>query len=164
MDYQATYRSALGPVILASDGECLTGVWFQGQKYAPRSLDGSDDARELPVFQVTVEWLERYFSGKQPGETPPLRLTGSEFQREVWAVLRDIPYGQTRTYGDIACELAERREGGKMSARAVGGAVGHNPISILVPCHRVLGAGGQLTGYAGGIERKTALLKLEGAI
>lgn len=163
MRYRETFRSPLGTVTLASDGDSLTGLWFEGQRYYPGALEQESEEKDLPVFREVRAWLERYFSGKDPGPLPPLRVAGTDFQKEVWAVLRAIPYGQTRTYGDIARELARRRGLPQMSARAVGGAVGRNPISILVPCHRVVGANGSLTGYAGGVERKVALLKLEGA-
>lgn len=163
MRYRETFRSPLGTVTLASDGDSLTGLWFEGQRYYPGGLEQESEEKDLPVFREVRDWLEGYFSGKDPGPLPPLRAEGTGFQKEVWTVLRAIPYGQTRTYGDIARELARRRGLVQMSARAVGGAVGRNPISILVPCHRVVGASGSLTGYAGGLERKTALLKLEGA-
>lgn len=165
MRYTAEYMSPLGAVTLASDGEALTGLWFRGQKYYPLRLDGARaEGKDLPVFRQTVEWLDLYFSRRDPGFTPPLRFAGSPFQKEVWTILTAIPYGSTRTYGDIARELASGRGVPRMSARAVGGAVGKNPISILVPCHRVVGSDGSLTGYAGGIGRKTELLRLEGAL
>ncbi len=163
MRYRETFSSPLGSVILASDGDSLTGLWFEGQRYCPGGLEGERGEGDLPVFRQVRAWLERYFSGKDPGPLPPLRLEGTDFQKEVWTLLRAIPYGQTRTYGDIARELARRRGLPRMSAQAVGGAVGRNPISILVPCHRAVGANGRLTGYAGGVERKAALLKLEGS-
>lgn len=148
---------------MAADGEALTGLWFEGQKYYALYLDKEHEEKDLPVFQQAKEWLNIYFSGKDPDFTPPLRFTGSAFQNEVWAILAAIPYGKTRTYGDIAQELAQKRGLPRMSAQAVGGAVGKNEISIIVPCHRVVGANGSLTGYAGGISKKIALLKLEGA-
>lgn len=163
MQYTTTYRSPLGGITLAADGEALTGLWFEGQKYYGLYLDKEHEERDLPVFQQAKEWLDIYFSGRDPGFTPPLRFTGSPFQNEVWAILADIPYGKTRTYGDIARELAQKRGLPRMSAQAVGGAVGKNEISIIVPCHRVVGANGSLTGYAGGISKKIELLKLEGA-
>ena len=148
---------------MAADGEALTGLWFEGQKYYALYLDKEHEENDLPVFQQAKEWLNIYFSGKDPDFTPPLRFTGSAFQNEVWAILAAIPYGKTRTYGDIAQELAQKRGLPRMSAQAVGGAVGKNEISSIVPCPRVVGANGSLTGYAGGISKKIALLKLEGA-
>ena len=163
MQYTTTYQSPLGGITLASDGASLTGLWFEGQKYYALYLDKEHEEKDLPVFQRAKEWLDIYFSGKVPGFTPPLRFTGSTFQNEVWAILAAIPYGQTRTYGDIAQELAQKRGLTHMSAQAVGGAVGKNEISIIIPCHRVVGSNGSLTGYAGGINKKIQLLKLEGA-
>ncbi len=160
----AVYQSPLGAVTLASDGECLTGLWFEGQEYFALGLDAGHEERDLPVFRQAGEWLDLYFSGVVPAFAPPLRFTGTPFQNEVWEILATIPYGETRTYGDLAGELARRRGLDRMSSRAVGGAVGKNRISILVPCHRVVGANGDLTGYAGGIRRKRALLRLEGAL
>jgi len=164
MQYTAKYTSSLGEITLASDGEALTGLWFDGQKYYASKLDSEHREEDLPVFRKTVEWLDIYFSGKAPDFIPPLRFTGSEFQNEVWDILASIPYGITRSYGDIARELARRRGLSRMSAKAVGGAVAKNRISIIVPCHRVVGSNGSLTGYAGGISRKIELLKLEGAL
>ncbi len=164
MRYVAACRTPLGPVLMAADGTALTGLWFEGQKYFPRGLDGAPREEALPVFDEVRRWLELYFSGKEPGFMPPLRLTGTDFQMEVWALLRAIPYGETTTYGALARKLARARRLPRLSAQAVGGAVGRNPISILVPCHRVVGAGGSLTGYAGGMDRKAALLKLEGGL
>ncbi len=163
MRYTTTYQSPLGAVTLAADGEALTGLWFQGQKYYGLGLDRGHEEKNLPVFRQAGEWLDIYFSGKAPDFTPPLRFTGTDFQNEVWAILAAIPYGATRTYGDVAAELARRRGLPRMSAQAVGGAVGKNKLSVIVPCHRVVGADGSLTGYAGGISRKIELLKLEGA-
>ena len=163
MQYTASYQSPLGAITMASNGEALTGLWFEGQKYYALYLDQDHEEKDMPIFQQAKEWLNIYFSGKSPDFVPPLRFTGSSFQNEVWAILAAIPYGKTRTYGDIAQELAQRRGLSRMSAQAVGGAVGKNEISIIVPCHRVVGANGSLTGYAGGISRKIELLKLEGA-
>lgn len=159
MQYSSHYASPLGGVTLASDGQSLTGLWFDGQKYF--ALPAVHEERALPVFDEAKAWLACYFGGSEPGFMPPLALHGSPFQRSVWDILQKIPYGETITYRDIAAELARQRGLAHMSAQAVGGAVGHNPISILVPCHRVVGAGGSLTGYAGGIDKKIALLKLE---
>ena len=153
----------LGRVLLRSDGEALTGLWFVGQAHFGEGLSPAAVAGERPVFRETEAWLERYFGGAVPEGRPALAPEGTVFQRAVWDVLLTIPYGETRTYGEIAAALA-RRLGSNVSARAVGGAVGCNPISLIIPCHRVLGADGKLTGYAGGLERKTALLRLEGVL
>lgn len=161
MSFIFHYMSPLGPVTLASDGSSLTGLWFDGQKYYGSTLSREPQEASLPVLRDTVSWLDRYFSGIEPGPTPPIRLEGTAFQESVWQLLRDIPYGQTVTYGQIAGALAAQIGKNTMSAQAVGGAVGRNPVSILVPCHRVVGAHGALTGYAGGLERKQFLLELE---
>lgn len=162
MQYVNRYQSPLGGILLAADEAGLTGLWFEGQKYFARSLEGEGEERELPVFAGAKRWLDVYFSGREPNFQLPLHFGGTDFQNEVWETLCTIPYGQTVTYGAIAERLAAKRGIPRTSARAVGGAVGHNRISILVPCHRVIGSGGTLTGYAGGLERKAALLKLEG--
>ena len=151
------YASPLGPILLAADETGLTGLWFEAQKYFPSFLDVDYQEKETPVLTETVRWLDVYFSGKDPGFLPPLHPQGSPFRQTVWDILLTIPRGQTMTYGEIARRL------GVHSAQAVGGAVGHNPISILIPCHRVVGSDGSLTGYAGGLDRKTRLLQLEGA-
>ena len=151
------YASPLGPILLAADETGLTGLWFEGQKYFPSFLGVDYQEKETPVLTETVRWLDVYFSGKDPGILPPLHPQGSPFRQAVWNILLTIPRGQTMTYGEIARRL------GVHSAQAVGGAVGHNPISILIPCHRVVGSDGSLTGYAGGLDRKTRLLQLEGA-
>ena len=163
MQYTATYKSPLGDILLAADEKGLTGLWFEGQKYYALYLDKENMEKELPVFTKTKKWLDIYFSGKEPGFEVPMHFAGTEFQNEVWEILYAIPYGQTTTYGQIAKELARKKGLARMSAQAVGGAVGHNEISIIVPCHRVVGANGSLTGYAGGIDKKISLLKLEGA-
>lgn len=163
MQYISHYRSPLGDILLAADQNCLTGLWFEGQKYFALHLDKEREEKEIPVFEKTKEWLDIYFSGKEPDFTVPLRFIGTDFQKEVWKILCSIPYGQTMTYGEIAGKLAEKRGKKSMSAQAVGGAVGHNRISILVPCHRVVGSDGSLTGYAGRIEKKVKLLTLEKA-
>ncbi len=162
MQYTGSYSSPLGGILLAAEDGGLTGVWFQGQKYFARTLDSDHAERPHPVLEETRRWLDIYFSGREPDFTPPLRPTGTPFQAEVWALLRAIPYGGIITYGELARRLAERRGASRMSVRAVGGAVGRNPVSILVPCHRVVGGDGGLTGYAGGVERKRRLLRLEG--
>ena len=151
------YESPLGSVLLAADQTGLTGLWFVGQKYFPSFSDGDFFENETPVLTEAKHWLNLYFSGKEPDFLPPLHPQGSSFRQAVWNVLLTIPRGQTMTYGEIARRLNVR------SAQAVGGAVGHNPISILSPCHRVVGSDGSLTGYAGGLARKEWLLHLEGA-
>lgn len=163
MQYVSHYQSPIGRILLAADETCLTGLWFEGQKYFGLHLDKEREEKEIPVFQAAKQWLDIYFSGEEPRIPLPLHLRGTDFQKEVWEILRTIPYGQTMTYGEIAGRLAGKRGGKKVSARAVGGAVGHNQISIIVPCHRVVGANGSLTGYAGGIEKKVKLLELEKA-
>ena len=163
MHYTTFYESPIGRMLLAADDTGLTGLWFEGQKYFARCLDRENEEKELPVFAEAKRWLDIYFSGKEPDFTPPLHFTGTDFQKEVWDILCAIPYGQTMTYGAIADQIAKKRGLSRMSAQAVGGAVGHNNLSIIVPCHRVVGSDGSLTGYAGGIERKTFLLNLENA-
>lgn len=158
------YQSPLGEMLLAADEKGLTGAWFTGQKYYGRLLSGAETEAEMPVLVQAKKWLDIYFSGREPELTLPLHFIGTAFQQEVWQMLCHIPYGQTVTYGQLAQMLAEKRGLSRMSAQAVGGAVGHNPLSIIVPCHRVVGADGKLTGYAGGIERKTELLALEKAM
>lgn len=166
MEYIYHYDSPLGAVTCASDGEALTGLWLDGQKYYASGLGddyediGSDESK-LPVFTQTKEWLDIYFSGEEPDFTPALSMKGTEFRKAVWEILLTVPYGQTRTYGEIAGILSKKRGGANVSARAVGNAVGHNPISVIVPCHRIVGTNGSLTGYAGGIEKKISLLELE---
>ena len=162
MDYIYRYDSPLGGVTLASDGEALIGLWFDGQKHFASTLAAEHEERPLPVFEETVCWLDIYFLGRVPGFTPPLHLRATAFRRLVGEIMLSIPYGRTMTYRDIAQLAAERMGLATMSAQAVGGAVGRNPISLIVPCHRVVGADGSLTGYAGGIERKIRLLQLEG--
>ncbi|MEZ3430472.1 MAG: methylated-DNA--[protein]-cysteine S-methyltransferase [Lachnospiraceae bacterium] len=164
MQYTQNYESPLGRVLLASDGESLTGLWFDGQKYFGSTLTGQHEQKALPVFGETVRWLDIYFGGQEPDFTPPLSMQqSSSFRREVWEIMLAIPFGQMMTYGAIAAELARQRGIDKMSAHAVGGAVSHNPISIIIPCHRVVGTNGSLTGYAGGIDKKVQLLTLEKA-
>lgn len=163
MQYTSHYQSPLGAILLAADERGLTGLWFEGQKYFALYLAKEHEEREVPVFAQAKKWLDVYFSGREPEIQVPLHFTGTDFQNQVWQILCSIPYGQTMTYGEIARELAARRGTKSMSAQAVGGAVGHNEISIIVPCHRVVGASGSLTGYVGGIDKKIALLKLEGA-
>ena len=161
MQYTNHYHSPIGNILLAADDVGLTGLWFEGQKYFALYLDKEREEKDLPIFEQTKHWLDLYFSGKEPDFSIPLHFTGTDFQNEVWQILCSIPYGQTMTYGQIAKQIAEKRGLARMSAQAVGGAVGHNEISIIVPCHRVVGANGSLTGYAGGIDKKVALLTLE---
>lgn len=161
--YVTDYPSPLGELVLASDGAALTGLWFRGQKYFGSTLIEPVSRREVPPFDGVRRWLDAYFDGKEPNFTPLLRCGGTPFQMAVWEALRDIPYGTTVTYGQLAGQIAERLGRAHMAAQAVGGAVGHNPISLIIPCHRVVGADGSLTGYAGGLERKRRLLLLEGA-
>lgn len=164
MRYTSQYHSPIGEILLAADDTGLTGLWFAGQKYFARGLDSGHETRETAVLADAKRWLDIYFSGREPDFTPPLHAAGTAFQNEVWAILRTIPYGQTVTYGEIAARIAARRGLAHMSAQAVGGAVGHNAVSIIVPCHRVVGSDGSLTGYAGGLDRKIALLRLERAL
>ena len=162
MKYTHHYESPLGGITLASDGTALTGLWFDGQKYFGDRLDPKNSVLCLPVFEQTEAWLDVYFSGSAPDFTPPLGMNGiSPFRRRVWEIMLAIPFGQTSTYGKIARQLAAET-GKRVSAQAVGGAVGHNSISLIIPCHRVVGANGSITGYAGGVDRKLQLLKLEG--
>lgn len=159
MLYFTKLASPVGPLFLASDGQALTGLWLEGQKYFPEGLDRAEEAPELPVFRQTRAWLDAYFAKSPLPSPPPLAPQGSSFRQAVWQLLLEIPYGQTTTYGQLTETLKGR--GMKAAPQAVGGAVGHNPISILIPCHRVLGADGSLTGYAGGVEKKRFLLDLE---
>ena len=161
MEYTHHYHSPLGGITLASDGEALTGLWFDGQKYFLDTLCKEHEEKELPVFEQADHWLDLYFSGTAPSFTPPLKPKGTAFRKAVSEIMLSIPYGQTMTYGEIAGKIAKQRGLAQMSAQAVGGAVGHNPISIIIPCHRVVGTNGSLTGYAGGIDRKAQLLILE---
>jgi len=163
MNYTHHYYSPLGRLTLASDGEALTGLWFDGQKYYAATLAPIHEEKELPVFAEADRWLDIYFSGKDPGFTPKISMRAAGFRKAVWEALLTIPYGKTVTYGEIADGLAKRMNLPRVSARAVGGAVGRNPVSLIIPCHRVTGKNGSLTGYAGGIGRKRQLLELENA-
>lgn len=148
---------------MASDGESLIGLWFDGQKHFAAGLQGDCEERDLPIFMRTRDWLDCYFAGMEPDFTPSIQPAGTPFRMAVWEELLKIPYGKTTTYGGIAKEMALQKGTETMSAQAVGGAVGHNPISIIIPCHRVVGSGGGMTGYAGGTDKKEELLRLEGA-
>ena len=162
MQYTTTYQSPLGEILLAADKIGLTGLWFAGEKFYADSLDPENEEKEIPVFDDVKKWLDIYFSGREPDFMPPIHMIGSEFRLQVWKILREIPYGETITYGALAKRIAEERGLERMSAQAVVGAVGHNEISIIVPCHRVVGSDGSLTGYAGGVDKKEKLLMLEG--
>ena len=150
----------LGKIQAAAENNALTGLWFTGQKYFPLDTEAWINRPDYPVFVSLRAWLKDYFAGKKPAVKVPLSPAGSDFRQAVWKLLLEIPYGRTTSYGAITAKLVSA--GKKASAQAVGGAVGHNPISLLIPCHRVLGADGSLTGYAGGLEKKRALLELEG--
>lgn len=163
MTFIQHYASPLGGILLAANDIGLTGLWFDGQKYYADTLPAGHIERETPILTDAKRWLDVYFTGKEPDFTPPLHPVGSAFRLAVWELLLQIPYGQTVTYGELARQLAEKQDAEHMSAQAVGGAVGHNPISLIIPCHRVVGAGGSLTGYAGGIDKKIMLLELEQA-
>ena len=161
--YTCTYSSMLGNILLAADEIGLTGLWFEGQKYFANTFPEERISQETPILTEAKKWLDVYFSGKEPEFMPPLHPTGSAFRQAVWQTLLQIPYGQTMTYGEIARRITKGKNLSHMSAQAVGGAVGHNEISIIVPCHRVVGTNGSLTGYAAGIEKKISLLQLEHA-
>ena len=161
MQYICKYQSPLGKITIAADKDGLKGLWFDGQKYFANTLSIQHEEKMLPVFEQTREWLDYYFRGKNPDFIPPIHLQGSPFRLSVWKILQQIPYGKTITYGDIATQIARQQKTQTMSAQAVGGAVGHNPVSIIIPCHRVIGSNGSLTGYAGGISKKIQLLTLE---
>ena len=164
MVYTTDYQSPLGTIFLAADEKGLTGLWLEGQKYYAAQIKKEECRQEkTPVLKDAERWLDIYFTGKEPDFLPPLHPPGSEFQLAVWELLLQIPYGQTTTYGALARQLAARRGLSRMSAQAVGGAVGHNRISIMIPCHRVVGTNGSLTGYAGGLDKKIRLLELEHA-
>ncbi len=157
MIYKTTYHCELGSITLASDGENLTGLWFEGQKYYLGNLKAEPAVRDdLEIFKTAKKWLDNYFAGNNPGiKDIKIAPQGTEFQKKVWKELLKIPYGEVITYGDIAKALNNK------SGQAVGGAVGHNPISIIIPCHRVVGKNGSLTGYAGGMDKKRRLLEIE---
>lgn len=160
MTYITKIDAPLGTILAASDGDNIIGLWFEGQKYFAATLDDRTIEEEVPVYAQLRIWLDLYFAGETPDFTPPLAPKGSAFRQAIWALLMEIPRGTVTTYGALARTL--RQQTGKpVSAQAVGGAVGHNPISILIPCHRVVGTGGSLTGYAGGVDKKLRLLELE---
>ena len=164
MVYTSLYHSPIGSLLLAERDERLVGLWMDGQKYFLGSLrEEPQERKATPVLRQAEQWLDCYFAGEKPAVRElPLAPIGSEFRKEVWKVLCGIPYGETITYGEISQKLAARRGLERMSAQAVGGAVGHNPISIIIPCHRVVGSNGSLTGYAGGLQKKIKLLTHEG--
>ena len=161
MIYIQHYNSYVGGITISSDGNALTGLWFDGQKYYAGNIDDEIEEKDLPVFAQARQWLDVYFSSHDPGFTPALTLDSTPFRMAVWRILLTIPFGKTMTYGEIAARIAELKGIRRMSAQAVGSAVGHNPISLIIPCHRVVGADGSMTGYAGGIDRKIKLLEME---
>ena len=165
MYYSTTYLSPVGALTLACDGKNIVGLWIEGQKYYGAAMSGKMvEKSDIPVFGKAKNWLDRYFNGKKPLVSElPLAPVGGKFRQMVWDVLREIPYGEVVTYGGIAEKIAAKTNRASMSAQAVGGAVGHNPISVIIPCHRVVGTNGSLTGYAGGIGIKVKLLELESA-
>ena len=162
MTFTQHYDSPLGSILLTADEMGLTGLWFDGQKHFARGLPAQHTEQDTPVLSEAKRWLDVYFTGREPDFPPALHPIGSAFRRRVWDLLLRVPYGQTVTYGQLAQQLAAQQSLSHMSAQAVGGAVGHNPISLIVPCHRVIGADGSLTGYAGGVDKKRRLLALEG--
>lgn len=161
MDYTYHYSSPLGNITLAGNGKQLTGLWFDGQKYFGSTLGDEPVQKRLPIFDQAAHWLDIYFGGTAPDFTPPLSLEATPFRKAVWKILSAIPYGQTVTYGEISRQIARQKNIPTMSPQAVGNAVAHNPISLIIPCHRVVGSNGSLTGYAGGIDKKVKLLSLE---
>ena len=161
MDYTQYYQSPIGEITLSSDGISLVGLWFLNQQHYGEILSGETAEKNLPIFAETREWLDCYFVGEVPSFTPKISLRGSAFRRRVWERLLTIPYGATLTYGEIAKELTPADSASTIAAQAVGNAVGHNPIAIIGPCHRVIGRDGSLKGYAGGLPRKQYLLALE---
>ncbi len=161
MEYIYHYSSPLGGITIASNGIEITGLWFDGQKYFADTLSKVHEEKALPVFDETKKWLDIYFNGTPPDFTPPLSMNTTPFRKAVWNILLGIPFGKTMTYGEISKIIAKQFGIDKMSAQAVGGAVGHNSISLIIPCHRVVGTNGSLTGYAGGLEKKVWLLTME---
>ena len=161
MIYTNYYNSPIGRITMASEGNALIGLWFEGQRYFADSIKEECTEKDLDIFDDTLRWLDIYFSGKEPDFTPKILITGTPFRKSVAEIMLTIPYGKTMTYGGIANVIAKEKGIAKMSAQAVGGAVGYNSISIIIPCHRVVGTNGSLTGYAGGLDKKIQLLKLE---
>jgi len=161
MDYTYHYTSPIGGITMASNGESLTGLWFDGQKYFASTLSQRHVEKQLPIFDRTCEWLDLYFSGKSPDFIPPVFMYVSNFRRDVYEILMTIPFGETMTYKEVADLIAKKHRIISMSAQAVGGAIAHNPISLVIPCHRVIGTNGELTGYAGGLDKKEWLLDME---
>lgn len=161
MEQICHYDSPLGGITFTCDGEMLTGLWFDDRSPFPDNPDRPAEDGKLPACEETKRWLDLYFSGKDPGFAPRLRIRTTAFRKIVWDCLLTIPYGKTMTYGEIAERTAERMHLPRMSPQAVGGAVGHNSFALIIPCHRVIGADGSLTGYAGGIKRKAMLLDME---
>lgn len=162
MEYRIEYASPLGAIALLAEDDALTALYFSGQKHAPAASKGEPASKAPPVLRDAVRWLDLYFRGRNPGFTPNLAIKGTPFRRAVCRIMLTIPYGETTTYGAIAERIAAERGIPRMSAQAVGGAVGRNPISLIIPCHRVVGTGGSLTGYGAGLDRKVKLLELEG--
>ena len=166
MYYSTTYPSPIGLITLACDGtgDHLVGLWMKGQKYHGDTIpEAMVERNAIPLFDTTKKWLDRYFTGEKPEISElPLAPIGGAFRQGVWDILCKIPYGEVITYGDIAKKMAVKMKKESMSSQAVGGAVGHNPISIIIPCHRVVGSNGSLTGYSGGVQTKIKLLELEG--
>ncbi|MDR2021570.1 MAG: methylated-DNA--[protein]-cysteine S-methyltransferase [Treponema sp.] len=162
MEYVYKIKSPVGMLTVSSDGKNVSGLWIEGQKYFAKTLGKDVLEQNLPIFEDVKKWLGIYFSGKEPDFMPPLMPEGSPFQKSIWNILRKIPYGQITSYGAIAKQLELENNGKPASARAAGSAVGHNPVSILIPCHRVIGKNGDLTGYAGGLAIKRKLLQMEG--
>ena len=162
MIYTCQYLSPLGAMTIACDENAVTGLWFNGQRHFENALPDNIEEKQHPLHKEACRWLDIYFSGNEPDFLPPLRYASTSFRKRVCDIMLTIPYGKTMTYGEIAAIIAETMSVKKMSAQAVGGAVGHNPISLMIPCHRVVGTNGSLTGYGGGIDRKVKLLKLEG--
>lgn len=161
MNFINHYESPLGKILLSSDGNFLTGLWFEGQKYFASGLDSKNQQKEIQLFKDVKKWLDVYFSKKEPDFYIPIKFSGTEFQKDVWNILRKIPYGKTTTYGQIAIQIAKEKGISKMSAQAVGNAASHNKILILVPCHRLIGKNKNLTGFSAGLEKKQKLLELE---
>ncbi|MDR0768638.1 MAG: methylated-DNA--[protein]-cysteine S-methyltransferase [Dysgonamonadaceae bacterium] len=162
MEYINKIKSPVGILTVSSDGQNISGLWIEGQKYFAKTLGKDVLEQDLPLFKTVRQWLDIYFSGKEPDFMPPLMPKGSPFQKTIWNYLCKIPYGQTTSYGELAKQFELENEGKPMSARAIGAAVGHNSVSIIIPCHRIIGKNGDLTGYAGGIDIKIKLLQLEG--